>query len=393
MAAQRRGWGGRDGTAGLPIGPIAILATGLFGLGMAVGGYGTYVTALVGRGVAPGVAGAGMSLFLLGQVLVVVPADRLTRSWSPVAVVAVGFGVATVGAALGGWLSLPAALASRTLLGFGQATAFIGAMKFVARRTHGIDTAAAQGFLGAGFTLGFAVGMAATPALFDLDATVPALAAAAVILAGLAGAATLEAAGTEPVQSLIAYVDALRSPAAVMLGLANMAAFGFMMVAGTWYTQLLVEVPAIATTPALVGFALATVVGRSLGGVAARRVGSVHTVGWSLVGLTVLLGGIGVGVAADEPLVLLAGVVLTGLAFGLPFGPLFSLAFTELSPDAGVTLVGMLAIGNIGALAFPWLVGRLLADTASFAPGFFVMAFSVAAITVGWVLTVRSESR
>lgn len=376
-------------TAGVPIRPVVVLATGLFGIGAAVGGYGTYVTALVARGVDPAVAGGGMSLFLLGQVLVVLPADRLTRSWSPVSVAAVGFLVGALGAAFGGWLSVPAALASRTLLGFGQAIAFIGAMKVVARRTRGADTATAQGLLGAGFTLGFAVGMATTPLLFDVNPAVPALAAGAAIVVGLVGAAAFETVGIEPVQPLAAYLDAVRSPMAVMLGLGNMAAFGFMMVAGTWYSELLASIEAVATTSALVGFALATVVGRSVGGFAARQIGAVRTVGWSLAALAVFLGVIAVAVAANATLVLLAGVVLTGLAFGMPFGPLFSLAFTELSPDAGVTLVGMLAIGNLGALIFPWLVGRLLAATASFAPGFLVMALTVVLITVGWSLTIQ----
>jgi len=47
---------------------------------------------------------------------------------------------------------------------------------------------------------------------------------------------------------------------------------------------------------------------------------------------------------------------LTGFGFGIPFGPLFSLAFSELADDPGVTLSGMLLVGNGGALAYPWLV-------------------------------------
>jgi DHA1 family inner membrane transport protein len=60
----------------LPVGALTVLGTGLFGIGIAVGGYGAFVTALIERGVAADTAGFGMTIYLLGQVVAVLPADR-----------------------------------------------------------------------------------------------------------------------------------------------------------------------------------------------------------------------------------------------------------------------------------------------------------------------------
>lgn len=83
----------------------------------------------------------------------------------------------------------------------------------------------------------------------------------------------------------------------------------------------------------------------------------------------------------------------TGFGFGVPFGPRFALAFSRLADDPGVTLVGMLAVGNGGALAYPWLVGRLLTATAGYAAGFAAMGATVAAIRLLWTWTVGYGDR
>jgi DHA1 family inner membrane transport protein len=367
---------------------VVALGTGLFGLGLTVGGYGGVVPVLVRRGASAGAAGAGTSLFLLGQAVVVLPADRLSRRVGARTVAVAGLTTGVAGAAALALPTLSAALVSRTLVGLGQGAAFVAAMTYVGVRTEGGDTARAQGLLGAGFTLGFAVGLAAAPAaLASVGPGVPAVASAAVVGLGAAGTASLDGRAGRPRQPVGAYLDAVRSPAAATLALANAATFGFLMVAGTWYADLLGSV-ALPTTAVLVGFALATVLGRVVGGVLAGRVGDPATVGWSLAGQSVLLGGTAVAIAAGRPLLVAAGVVLSGLGFGVPFGPLFALAFAELSPDPGVTLVGMLVVGNVAALAYPWSVGRLLVDTGSFAAGVATMAVSVAVVATLWGRTV-----
>jgi len=140
-----RQWSFGDESRTVPWTAIGEIGLGLFGLGLAVGGYGAYVSALIARGVSPDAAGFGMSLFLLGQLLVVVPADRLTRTAPVERVAALRFAVAGVGIALGGAVTLEATYVSRLLLGLGQGTAFVGGMKYVGLRTTGADTATAQG--------------------------------------------------------------------------------------------------------------------------------------------------------------------------------------------------------------------------------------------------------
>lgn len=380
--------GGDATDGGVPYRAVLVLGTGLFGLGLTVGGYGGLVPVLVGRGVPAGAAGAGTSLFLLGQALAVLPADRRSRRTPARSVAGAGLVVAAVGAALVASPTLPAALASRTLVGLGQGAAFVASMKHVGRRTTGADTAAAQGLLGAGFTLGFAVGLAAAPpALARVGPALPASLSAGVIAAGAIGSLGLPPTGAERSPPLTAYLDALRAPAAATLALANAVTFGFLMVAGTWYADLLATAP-VPASAALVGFALATVAGRAVGGVLAARIGDAATVGWSLLAQTVVLAITAGAIAAGRPAIVAVGVVLSGLGFGVPFGPLFALAFADVSPDAGVALVGMLAVGNLAALAYPWLVGRLLADTGSYAVGVGTMAASVAVVGALWVGTV-----
>ena len=64
---------------GLPQRSISIHRPGLFGTGLAVGCFGTSVSELVVRGVAPSVAGLGATLFLFGQSAVAWPTDVFAR--------------------------------------------------------------------------------------------------------------------------------------------------------------------------------------------------------------------------------------------------------------------------------------------------------------------------
>jgi DHA1 family inner membrane transport protein len=372
-------------TSDLPRRALATLGVGLLGMGLAVGSYGASVDALLERGVAPGIAGFGMTLFLLGQLVVVAPADRATRTRRAAWVATAGLVVGAGGVALAAVGGLAATLAGRGLLGLGQGAAFVGAMKHVGRRTPQSKVATAQGFLGALFTLGLAVALAvAAPAFDTLGASAALLAVGGVVAVGAAGAVALPAADSEPVVPYAAYLAPLRSRVGLALGLGNMATFGFLVVATTWYVDALGGVSGISATPALLAFAATTVLGRALGGVLAARVGERAVVGHTMLGLAVALAGLAAGVAAGAPAVLVAAVVGTGLGFSVPFGPLFALAFSNLADDAGVTLVVMLAVGNAGALLYPWLVGELVALTGSYAAGFAAMSATVLGVWWLW---------
>ncbi|MXV62621.1 MFS transporter [Natronorubrum sp. JWXQ-INN-674] len=372
----------------IPWGPIGAIGTGLFGLGLAVGGYGAYVSLLIERGVAPDAAGFGMSLFLLGQLVAVVPADRLTRTKPVEWVAASGLALAGVGIALGGVLALEVTYLSRLLLGLGQGTAFVAGMKYVGLRTSGADTATAQGLLGALFTLGLAVGLAAGPVAVPAFGPVgPATAAAGVALVGGAVTSGLPPVGATARTTLRSYLEPFASAGGLALGLGNMATFGFLIVASTWYAEVLAGSP-LPGTAVLVGFALATVLGRGIGGWLSREYGERATVAGTLFGLAVVLGGLAAAIAAESEPGIAVGLVLTGFGFGIPFGPLFSLAFSELADDPGVTLSGMLLVGNGGALAYPWLVGLLLAATESYAAGFAAMGLTVGIIWLCWMRSI-----
>jgi len=371
--------------AGLPNRALAVLGVGLFGMGLAVGSYGAAVTRLLERGVAPGVAGLGMTLFLLGQLVVVAPADRLTRTRRSALVATVGLLAGAAAVALSATGSVGTTLAARGLLGIGQGAAFVGAMKHVGRRTPGDLVATAQGLLGALFTLGLAVALAVASAAFEYVGVQAAMLAVAVVVAvGAAGAPFLDRGQSEPVVPLRAYLAPLRSQVGLALGLGNMATFGFLIVATTWYVDALEGVPGVPATATLLAFAATTVVGRALGGMLAARMGERAVVRWSLLGLAAALAGMAAGVHYDAPALLVVAVAGTGFGFSVPFGPLFALAFSNLADDAGVTLVVMLAVGNAGALAYPWLVGELVAATATYATGFAAMSVTVVGIWALW---------
>jgi DHA1 family inner membrane transport protein len=334
-----------------------------------------------------------MTLFLLGQFVVVAPADRVTRTRRSAWVAAAGLAAGAAASVLSTGETVGTTLAARALLGLGQGAAFVGAMKHVGHRTPSRLVATAQGFLGALFTLGLAVALAAAPVTFEtVGVSASMIAVAAVVAIGAVGAPLLATAEDGPVVPFRAYLAPLRSPVGLALGLGNMATFGFLMVATTWYEAALNGVPGVPTTPALVAFAGTTVVGRALGGVLAARVGDRAVVRHSLLALAVVLAGMAVGVHYDSAVVLVAAVAGTGFGFSVPFGPLFALAFSNLADDAGVTLVVMLAVGNAGALVYPWLVGELVAVTATYAVGFAAMSATVLGIWVLWRAAITPRS-
>lgn len=377
----------------LPERALAVFGVGLLGMGLAVGSYGASVARLLDRGVAPGVAGLGMTLFLLGQLVVVAPADRLTRTRRSAWVAAVGLLAGAVASLLSTGRTVETTLAARALLGLGQGAAFVGAMKHVGKRTPDDLVSTAQGLLGALFTLGLAAALAVAPVAFgSIGVGISMAATAAVVGFGVLGTPLLPDSGTESPVPARAYFAPLLSPVGLALGLGNMATFGFLMVATTWYEAALDGVAGVPTTVVLLVFAATTVVGRALGGMLAARVGDRTVVRHSLLGLAVVLAGMAAGVNYGAPVVLIVAVAGTGLGFSVPFGPLFALAFSNLADDAGVTLVAMLAVGNAGALAYPWLVGELVARLGTYAVGFAAMAATVLAIWALWLYAIPGRA-
>jgi len=378
---------------GIPTRPVVILGIGMFGLGLVVGGFGTYVSALVDRGVAPATAGLGSTLYLLGQLFVVLPADVLSRRYSIRSVTAVGFVLGAAGAALGGYLSLHVHLGSRFLFGLGNGAAFLLVIEYVGFRVDGGTVARMQGLLGALFTLGLAIAIAATPpAVAAFGPVAPALLAGSLVLCSGLLTTVLEPVGTQPTVPLQSYLSPFGTATGTTLGLANAASYGFLIVAITWYTDIVARIPVLPVTFVLTGFAAATFVGRIGSGWLTVFTTERGVVGWSLSLLTAALALVAVALQVGSAPLLAASLALTGLGFGLPFGPLFGLAFERVDSDAGVLLVGMTAIGNAAALAYPWLVGWLLSVTDGYVVGFLVMALSVLAVVLLWRRAVGSAA-
>lgn len=371
--------------SGIPRRPVVIFGFGMFGLGLAVGGFGAYVNELVARGIDPGTAGFGSTLFLFGQFAAVLPADVLSRRWSIRYVALGGLLLGALGVALGGILSLEVHLLSRLLLGLGSGVIFLTIMKYAGRRAEGTTVARLQGLLGAFFTLGLAVGIAAMPwAVEQFGPVSPSVVASLPLFGSALLAPSVRPVRTASVVPLRAYLTPFGNAFGISLGLANAASFGLLIVATTWYTDIVSAEQALPAGLVLTGFAIATFVGRTGSGWLTVFTTESRAVGGSLLFLAATLALVAVALSVESNLLLSTALVLTGLGFGLPFGSLFSLAFASLKSDAGVLLVGMTALGNAAALAYPWLIGWLLVATDSYVAGFVVMALSVLAVTLLW---------
>ena len=372
---------------------IVVLGLGMFGLGLAVGSFGTYVSYLVRRGVAPETAGLGSTLFLLGQLVIVLPADRLSRRLPIQLVTAGGLGIGAVAIVLGG---VPAAewyLFGRFLLGIANGVVFLLVIKYAGLRVSGERVARLQGVLGALFTFGLAVGVASSPAVVARVGPRGFAAVAATLVAVAAVATpTLPTAETGTVPRVSAYVAPFSKPSAIALGLANAASYGLLIVALTWYTDIVSRTPVLPVTVVLTSFAVATFVGRTGSGWLTAFTSEARAVAVSLLFLSGALALVSGALATGSAAGLAAGLALTGFGFGFPFGPLFSLAFADIGADAGVLLVGMTALGNAAALVYPWLVGRLLAVTDAYVAAFVLMAGSVFVVVLYWQFAVDSRT-
>jgi len=358
-------------------------------MGLAVGGFGTYVSKLIARGVAPSVVGFGATLFLFGQFAIVWPTDVFARLSSVRLAATVGLGFGAIGTALGGGLTVSTALGGRLLLGLGMGATFLAAMTYAGLCVDEGLISQLQGLLGATFTLGLAGGIAATPwAVAQYGPTAPALVAAVPVATSTGLAPSLSSIEGREYRPFSEYVDAFRTPSGIGLGLANGASYGLLIVATTWYTDILAGTPSLPATVVLTGFAVATFFGRTYSG----RLGAVTTrlraVELGLVFLVLSLGLVALALWLEASLLLAVALVLSGAGFGLPFGPLFSLAFSRTEVDAGVLLVGMTAIGNAVALAYPWLVGQLHEATAGYSAGLAAMALSTATVVIVWRKTL-----
>jgi DHA1 family inner membrane transport protein len=343
----------------------------------------------VDRGVSPSVAGFGSTLFLFGQLVIVLPIDVVSRRLSVRYAAVAGLALGSIGTAFGGVLSVPVSLVARLTLGFGMGATFLASMKYAGMRVDGGQVARAQGLLGALFTLGLAVGIAVMPwAVRTAGPVVPSVVAAAPVAVSAVLAPTLAPVPKPATLSLSAYVDGFYNPSGLALGLANAASYGFLIVASTWYTDVLGRTPALSATLVLTGFATATFVGRTWSGWLTAFVTERRAVEGGLLFLVATLGVVAWALAAASVTLLGVGLVLTGAGFGLPFGPLFSLAFANTGDDPGVLLVGMTAVGNAVALAYPWLVGWLLVATDGYVAGFGVMSVSVLGVVWLWRRTM-----
>lgn len=370
--------------AEIPLRPVVIFGFGMLWLGVSVGSFGGYVSALIEQGINPSTAGLGTTLFILGQLIAVLPADWLTRRISVRYMTIFGFLCAAIGMAFAGVLPIKVRTTALFLLGVGVGTIFIIAMKYSGLRVNGQAVAKMQGIIGGMFTLGIAIGIAVTPTAIDqMGLLVPSALPSFFLTFAAVGAIALTPVTTNQPINLSEYVGPLQSSAGLTLGVTNAVSFGFLVVAITWYTDIFTMIAAPVTL-SLFGFAVATFIGRTGSGWTTTVTNERNAVYFGLIFLATTLGLSVFGLYIGSQLIIIIGLILTGLGFGIPFGPLFSLSFDNFEPDAGALLVGMIVIGNAVAVVFPWLFGWLFEQTGEYTIGLGVMLLTVIFALVLW---------
>lgn len=330
------------------------------------------------------VVGLLTSIAFAAEFVVMIPGGRAIDRYGARRVALASIGLSVL--ANGLLLLVPgiaAALVLRWLIGFGVGAGFVAGSVWIASEPRG-RTALGQGLYGGIALAGAGLATGCVPLLEDaLDwkaSYVSGLIVSAVALV-LAAACRGEAGhggehASPPLREL------LGSPATARLGTMHTASFALSVVVGNWIVTLLTRnldmslgaAGAIGALTLLLG-----VIGRPLGGIAARRLERTYAL---------IAGALIAGAAATLVLAISGSVVLDvaaacvlGLATGLPFGAIVAAATTAFpeAPGEAIGAVNLYAVTSI-IIATP-LVGLSFTFGGDGQIGFVALAV-VAAVAV-----------
>ena len=267
----------------------------------------------------------------------------------PKRAIGVGLAVSIAGTAIfAAGNGFPVLLAAKAVQGVGSALAFVAAARYIAGLYGSAQPHFALGLYGAGFPLGSALALLATPtvaaaiggwrASFGLEAV-----ALAAVLGVWLAAPSVRGARREG-----SMLDALRCANCWLVSLQHAAGFGLAIASGSWITVFLLR--EFSLTLALSGILGSTllfvaVVTRPLGGLAVTK-GLARTKGVMRIGDVAAVMGVALLAIPGRPLaVALAGAVILGAGVGLPYAPVFNTAAASLRRAPGAAQ-GMAAAGG-----------------------------------------------
>jgi MFS family permease len=318
-----------------------------------------------------------VAMTMLAHMLCQMPAGQVTASIG--AKRTIGLGMTTIGASLmasGFAPSFPLLLLFRFILGVGTALAFISGLALVAGLTPLRWRVQVQGLYGASGNFGIVMALLFSERLASLVGWRGSFVLEGIFVLLLATVATVWLPKTTPASRLASapWGQLLRERALYLLGLGHVFTYGVFIGIGTWAATYLWDTHGVDLAwagPLAAVLAVSAVVGRLFGGIIAR--GRERPV--------ILAGVFGTAVmTAALPLAPNAAVaILMLLALGwfasMPFGALFfyiSLLSERLASARGLSLINFVA--NIGAFAFPPLVGYALDLSGTFLLGFGILA-------------------
>lgn len=334
----------------------------------------------------PAEAGLLSTAFFLGVLLTALPAGHWVDRYGGKLVLLLGYvlvvlghaGCATAGA-------LVPLLAAKLAAGLGAGACFTAGLTYTRVMAPRGQRFLAQGLFGGTYLAVSGSTVYIMPALGEPFGWRAAFLLTAGVIAATGTAFALFAPRDPGVPTPGGVFYAMRSRNAWILSFVHMCGFGLAMVMATWAAVYLVHDHGLPLQQAsLLGslVLLGGIVWRPLGGalvdrsvVSSRRLMqlclglALAGLVWLAMGWGGLMGGIG-------------GLLLVGLATGLPYGAVFNTAAQSVpeSPASAAALVGW--AGAILVLVAPPIVGALLAATGSFAAAYLALASFVLATLV-----------
>ena len=321
--------------------------------------------------------GALTSATILSHTVLQLPAGHLADRVGAKRLVEVGAGVvaiSTMASALAP--NMEALLLCRFILGVGTATVFVSALVCVNLVVPPERRVVAQGLFGASANVGVLMVLLFSEGVARWQGWRGVFLIEGVLILGMVWlfASKLRIEGNASRATPPAWGELLRDRPLYLLGLAHTLTYGVFTALSTWMATFLWERYGIGLEwagPLAALLPASSVVARSIGG--ALSVGRERQV----IVLCSLATAAGVALMplAPGPIPAVLDLLVLGWSASLPFGAIFSyisLVSPKGASGGGFSLVNF--VGNVGALAFPPVIGYALDTTGSFGPGFWLMA-------------------
>ncbi len=330
-------------------------------------------------------SGALISATILTHTLLMIPGGQIADAIGAKRAMVLGqliIGASLASAGLSSALGM--LLLFRLTLGVGTALSLVSGLAFVNSVVSIDKRPVAQGVYGGGANTGILLALLFSRQLANFGGWRGAFLIESLFALAIASlsAARLRSTPPRPYSSSLRWRDTLSRRPLYLLGLANALTYGSYMAIAAWTATFLWRTDGIDLV--LAG-PLAAVMGVSA--VIARGVGGALSAGRErqiIVG-SCLATAASIGLAPLAPgLVLQVSALLVfGWFSSVPFGAIFSITSRESDAASIGRSFGVVTfVSNLGALAFPPIIGYVLDTTASFAFGFGIVAAACVAGSV-----------